>query len=62
MERDICENIDTSKFLPENTKWDKILSDNSPDKAYETFHFFFFFLTSMILHFQKVKLELKLNI
>ena len=61
MERDICENIDTSKFLLENTKWDKILSDNSPDKAYETFHFFFF-LTSMILHFQKVKLELKLNI
>ena len=59
MERDICENIDTSKFLLENTKWDKILSDNSPDKAYETFHFF---LTSMILHFQKVKLELKLNI
>ena len=44
MERDICENIDTSKFLLENTKWDKILSDNSPDKAYETFHFFFFFL------------------
>ena len=42
MERDICENIDTSKFLLENTKWDKILSDNSPDKAYETFHFFFF--------------------
>ena len=35
------ENIDTFKFLPENIKWDKILPDDSPDKAYETFHFIF---------------------
>ena len=34
-----CEDIDTFKFLLENIKWDKILSSNYPDKAYETFHF-----------------------
>ena len=31
------ENIDTFKFLLENIKWGKILPDNSPDKAHETF-------------------------
>ena len=36
-----CENIDTFKFLLKNIKWDKILPDNSPDKACETFHFIF---------------------
>ena len=36
------ENIDTFKFLLENTKQDKILPDSSPDKAYETSHFIFF--------------------
>ena len=33
------EDIDNFKFLPEDTKWDKILPNNYPDKAYETFHF-----------------------
>ena len=45
IKRDISSgNIDTFKFLLENTKWDKILLDNSPDKTYETFHFIFFAL------------------
>ena len=35
------ENIDTFKYLQENIKWDNILPANSPDKAYETFHFIF---------------------
>ena len=35
------ENIDTFNFLLGNIKWDKILPDSSPDKAYKTFHFFF---------------------
>ena len=42
IKRDISSgNIDTFKFLLENTKWGKILPDNSPDKTYETFHFIF---------------------
>ena len=31
------ENTDTFEFLLENIKWGKILPDNSPDKAHETF-------------------------
>ena len=42
IKRDISsENIDIFKFLLENIKGDKILLDNSPDKAYEIFHFIF---------------------
>ena len=64
IKRDISsENIGTFKFLLENIKWDKILPNNSPDKAYQTFHFItLFFLTCMILHFQKEKLKLKFSI
>ena len=40
IKRDISsENIDTFKLLLENIKWDNVLPNNSPDKAYETFHF-----------------------
>ena len=49
IKRDISsEDIDTLKFLPENTKWNKILKcrlpDNSLDEAYETFLIFFWLL------------------
>ena len=54
------EKIDTFKFLLENVKWDKILPDNSPDKAYGIFRFIFCDLNNV--HFQKEKLELKPNI
>ena len=33
------ENNDTFKFLLENTKWDRILPNNSPGNANETFYF-----------------------
>ena len=36
------EDIDTFKFLLENKNQDNILTTNSPDKAYETFHFIVF--------------------
>ena len=42
IKRDISsKNIDTFKFLLGNIKWGNILPANSPDKAYETFHFIF---------------------
>ena len=54
------ESTDTFKFLLEVIKWNRILPNNFPNKAYETFHCIFF-LTCMILHSQKEKLKLKLN-
>ena len=60
IKRDISsENTATFKFLLENINWDRILPNDSPDKAYETFHFIFSDLYDTA--FPKKKLKLKLN-
>ena len=47
------ENIDTTRKI----KWDKVLPNDSLDKAYETFHFIFFDLYDTA--FTKREIEMK---